>query len=157
MTNDLQLTLKAPFAPAADIPTEFTCDSTDKSPALSWSVPPEGTRTLALVMDDPDAPGRTWVHWVIYDLPATTRELPAGVSADAQLPSGARQGRNDFKKIGYGGPCPPAGPAHRYFFKLYALDTALGLPPGATKQDVERAMYGHIVASGELMGKYRRH
>src|SRR5580765_7869847 len=157
MTHDMQLTLEADaFAPETDIPTEFTCDSTNQSPALSWSAPPEGTKTFALVMDDPDAPGRTWVHWVLYDLPATTRELPAGVAAQAELPSGARQGRNDFKKIGYGGPCPPAGPPHRYFFKLYALDTKIGLSPGATKQEVEHAMEGHVVASAELMGKYRR-
>jgi Raf kinase inhibitor-like YbhB/YbcL family protein len=107
-------------------------------------------------MEDPDAPRGTWVHWVLYDLPATKRELPAGVARDGELPSGARQGRNDFKKLGYGGPCPPAGPGHRYYFRLYALDKSLGLRPGATRRELDRAMRGHIAASAELMGRYRR-
>jgi Raf kinase inhibitor-like YbhB/YbcL family protein len=107
-------------------------------------------------VDDPDAPVGTWVHWVIYDLPAGTTGLPQGVARDETLANGARQGRNDFKKIGYGGPCPPAGKPHRYFFKLYALNQKLGLASGATKQDVERAMQKHIVAQAELMGLYGR-
>jgi len=107
-------------------------------------------------MEDPDAPGGTWVHWVLYDLPGTGGELPAGTARQGELPSGARQGRNDFKKLGYGGPCPPAGPGHRYCFRLYALDKSLGLHPGATRRELDRAMRGHLVASAELMGRYRR-
>lgn len=149
--------LKTPsFKPAGDIPAQFTCDGADTSPALSWSIPPTGTQSFALVLEDPDAPGRTWVHWVLYDMPASERQLPEGVPPESELPSGARQGRNDFKKIGYGGPCPPAGPGHRYYFKLYALDKKLGLGPGATRRELERAMRGHIVARAELMGQYRR-
>jgi hypothetical protein len=107
-------------------------------------------------MDDPDAPVGTWVHWVLYDLPADAKELSEGVAKQEQLSNGARQGRNDFGKIGYGGPCPPPGKPHRYFFKLYALDAKLNLKAGATKAEVERAMKGHILAQGELIGKYGR-
>lgn len=107
-------------------------------------------------MDDPDAPVGTWVHWVIYDLPANAHELAEGVAKQEQLPSGARQGRNDFGKTGYGGPCPPPGKAHRYFFKLYALDAKLGLKLGARKSDVERSMQAHLLAQTELMGRYGR-
>jgi Raf kinase inhibitor-like YbhB/YbcL family protein len=151
----MQLTTSA-FQPGSEIPAQFTCDGLNTSPALSWSAPPEATRSFALVMDDPDAPGRTWVHWVLYDIPGTDRELPAAVPSESDLPSGARQGRNDFRRIGYGGPCPPAGPAHRYYFRLYALDERLGLRAGATRRDLDRAMRGHIVASAELVGLYRR-
>ena len=122
----LQLTTSA-FAPGGDIPERFTCEGSDTSPALGWNAPPEGTQSFVLVLEDPDAPGRTWIHWVLYDLPATERKLPEGVPPDGTLPSDARQGRNDFGNIGYGGPCPPPGPAHRYYFKLYALDRKLGL------------------------------
>ncbi|HUU14887.1 MAG TPA: YbhB/YbcL family Raf kinase inhibitor-like protein [Terriglobia bacterium] len=138
------------------IPGKFTCDGADVSPALAWSDPPSGTQSFALIMDDPDAPGRTWVHWVLYDLPAEARELPEGVPKQSKLASGAHQGNNDFPKIGYGGPCPPHGPAHRYFFKLYALDAKTGLKPGATKAELENAMKGHILAQTELVGRYRR-
>ena len=144
------------FEPGDDIPRRFTCDGGDISPDLAWSAAPAGTRSFVLVVDDPDAPAGTWVHWVLYDLPAGTRELAAGVPADERLPSGARQGRNDFKRIGYGGPCPPAGSAHRYFFRLYALDAPLALPAGATRAQVARAMEGHVLAEAELMGRYRR-
>ncbi len=144
------------FANGGDIPSMFTCDGADDSPALQWTEPPAPTQSFALIADDPDAPRGTWVHWVLYDLPATARELPGGVPPEATLPSGARQGRNDFKKIGYGGPCPPPGPAHRYFFRLFALDRALGLQPGARRADVDRAMEGHILARAEVMGRYRR-
>lgn len=105
----LQLMTPA-FTPGADIPAKYTCDGSDMSPALSWNAPPESTLSLALILEDPDAPGGTWVHWVLYDLPPTARELPADVPPDGTLPSGARQGRNDFGRIGYGGPCPPPGP-----------------------------------------------
>lgn len=149
--------LKTPaFNPGAEIPEPFTCDGANSSPALVWSTPPEGTRTFALIMDDPDAPGRTWVHWVLYDLPATERELPEGVAPTGTLPSGARQGRNSFGKTGYGGPCPPPGPAHHYYFRLYALDTELNLRAGATRAQIDRAIRGHVLADAELMGQYRR-
>jgi len=144
------------FTPGTEIPVPFTRDGSDTSPALAWSAPPENTRSLALIADDPDAPGRTWVHWVLYDLPPEARQLPEGIPPEGALTSGARQGRNDFGTIGYGGPCPPPGPAHRYYFKLYALDRTLGLPAGATRAQVERAMRGHILAQGELMGRYGR-
>jgi Raf kinase inhibitor-like YbhB/YbcL family protein len=153
--NEMQLKTPA-FRPGADIPTQFTCDGLDISPPLSWSGAPEGTRSFTLVVDDPDAPGRTWVHWVLYDLPSTERRLPEGVAPDDPLPSGARQGRNDFGRIGYGGPCPPPGPDHRYYFRLYALDKKLDLKGGRTRAQVERAMRGHILDEAELMGRYRR-
>jgi Raf kinase inhibitor-like YbhB/YbcL family protein len=154
-TMTLQLTTPA-FKPGADIPAQCTCDGSDTSPALSWNTPPERTQSFALVVEDPDAPGRTWVHWVLYDLPATERELPEGVPPESALPSGARQGRNDFGTIGYGGPCPPPGPGHRYYFKLYALDRTLELRAGATRAQLDRSMRGHILAHAELVGRYRR-
>jgi Raf kinase inhibitor-like YbhB/YbcL family protein len=151
----LKLTSSA-FEPGATIPKKHTCDGPDVSPALAWGEAPAGAQSLALIMDDPDAPVGTWVHWVLYDLPASTRELAEGVPQQEVLASGAHQGRNDFKRIGYGGPCPPRGPAHRYFFKLYALNAKLGLKPGATKAEVEKAMQGKIAAQAELMGRYAR-
>jgi len=144
------------FTQGADIPKKFTCDGQDLSLALAWDAPPAGTRSLALVMDDPDAPLGTWVHWVFFDLPVELRALPEGVPKDKEPKLGGRQGSNSWKRIGYGGPCPPPGPAHRYFFKFYALDRKLELPAGAAKADVEMAMRGHILAHGELMGKYKR-
>jgi hypothetical protein len=146
----------AVFAPGGSIPKKFTCDGPDLSPALTWGDPPAGTESFALIMDDPDAPVGTWVHWVLYDLPETARALAENVPKSEELSGGARQGRNDFRKIGYGGPCPPSGAPHRYFFKLYALDAKLNLKAGATKADVERAMKGHILAQAELMGRYQR-
>jgi len=144
------------FAPGGSIPKKFTCDGPDVSPALTWTAPPAGTQSFALVMDDPDAPVGTWVHWVLYDLPAAARELAENVPKSEELAGGARQGRNDFRKTGYGGPCPPPGPPHRYFFKLYALDAKLNLKAGATKADVEKAMKGRILAQAELVGRYGR-
>ncbi len=144
------------FQPEGNIPKKFTCDGPDVSPALSWSEPPAGTQSLALIMDDPDAPVGTWVHWVLFNLPADAGQLAENIAKERELPNGTRQGTNDFKKIGYGGPCPPPGPAHRYFFKLYALDTKLNLHPGATKADLERAMRGHIRGQAELLGRYQR-
>jgi Raf kinase inhibitor-like YbhB/YbcL family protein len=138
------------------IPQKFTCDGPDASPKLNWSEPPAKTQSFALIMDDPDAPVGTWVHWVLFDLPGETRELAEGVAKQEQLSNGARQGRNDFGKIGYGGPCPPPGNPHRYFFKLYALDAKLNLKAGVTKADVERAMKDHTLAHAELIGKYGR-
>ena len=149
-----QITTTA-FRDGGSIPKKFTCDGADVSPALSWSDPPPGTRSLVIIADDPDAPGGTWVHWVIYDLPPDTRKLPEAVARDPQLPSGALQGRNDFGKIGYNGPCPPHGSAHRYFFKLYALNSRTGLRTGATKIELERAIKGHILAQAEFIGKFQ--
>ena len=146
----------AAFSAGETIPKKFTCDGPDVSPKLSWSEPPAKTQSFALIADDPDAPVGTWIHWVLFDLPADTKELAEGVAKLEQLPNGARQGRNDFGKIGYGGPCPPPGNPHRYFFKLYALDAKLNLKAGSTKADVERAMKGHILAQAELIGRYGR-
>jgi len=146
----------AAFDPGSTIPKKYTCDGPDVSPPLRWSDAPAGTQSFALIADDPDAPVGTWVHWVLYDLPGSAHELAENVPKDETLPSGARQGRNDFRRIGYGGPCPPRGPAHRYFFKLYALDAKLGLKPGASKTEVEKAMQGHILAQSEVMGRYGR-
>ncbi len=154
-TMSLQIT-SAAFSAGETIPKKFTCDGPDVSPKLTWNESPAKTQSFALIMDDPDAPVGTWVHWVLFDLPADTKELSEGVAKQEQLSNGARQGRNDFGKIGYGGPCPPPGKPHRYFFKLYALDSKLNLKAGATKADVERAMKGHILAQAELIGKYGR-
>ena len=143
------------FSPGALIPPKHSCDGADVSPPLSFSGIPAGTRSLALISDDPDAPVGTWVHWVAWNLPADARSLEEGVPKKETLASGAKQGTNDFGRAGYGGPCPPSG-THRYFFKLYALDTTLNLPATATKKDLEKAMQGHILAQAELMGKYAR-
>jgi len=144
------------FSKNATIPKKFTCDGADVSPELSWSDPPTGTISLAMIADDPDARVGTWTHWVLFDLPPETRDLSEAVPKIEQLPNGARQGRNDFPKIGYNGPCPPPGKPHRYFFKLYALDTRLNLKAGASKQEVERAMHGHVLGSAEWVGLYGR-
>jgi len=151
----LQLTTSA-FPVQGTIPKKFTCDGPDVSPPLAWSGAPPGTQSFALIVDDPDAPAGTWVHWVLYDLPANMKELAEGVPKQEQLSNGARQGRNDFRKIGYGGPCPPPGKPHRYFFKLYALDKKLDLKAGASKAEAESAMKGHILAQAELIGRYGR-
>jgi Raf kinase inhibitor-like YbhB/YbcL family protein len=143
------------FSNGGMIPPKYTCDGPDVSPALSWTDPPAGTKTFALIADDPDAPGGTWVHWVLYDLPGNVRELAEGVPKTKDLESGARQGMNDFRRIGYGGPCPPRGAVHRYSFRLYSLDLRTQLPAGATKSDLERAMTGHILAQSELMGRFQ--
>ena len=152
---NIQMTSTA-FADGQPIPAKYTCDSEDVSPPLQWTNAPARTKSFALIADDPDAPMGTWVHWVLYDLPANTSALPEDVAKTPTLAGGAKQGLNDFRRIGYGGPCPPPGRPHRYFFKLYALDTNLGLKPGATKRDVESAMKGHILAQAEVMGRYHR-
>jgi Raf kinase inhibitor-like YbhB/YbcL family protein len=144
------------FQPGGDIPSKYTCTGPDVSPALSWSDPPAGTQSFTLIADDPDAPVGTWVHWVAYDLPASARQLPEGVPKTDALPGGGVQGVNDFGKPGYGGPCPPPGKPHRYYFKLYALDSKLNLKSGATKKAVEQAMQGHILAQAEVMGRFQR-
>lgn len=132
------------------IPEQYTCDGRDISPELNWTVVPSGTRSFALIVDDPDAPAGTWVHWVLFDIPAEVRSLPAGVRGVGV------EGRNGWRSTGYGGPCPPPGEPHRYFFKLYALDGMLELPSGASKAEVERAMQGRILGQGELVGLYGR-
>lgn len=151
----LQLTSKA-FHDGQPIPKKYTCSGQDVSPELAWTGAPAETKSMALIVDDPDAPAGVWVHWVIYDLPTGTRELPEGMPKDRELGDGARQGKNDFGKIGYGGPCPPSGPAHRYFFKLYALREKAGLSAGATKADLERAMKGKVIEQATLTGKFGR-
>ncbi len=153
--DHMQLTSTA-FAEGASIPVKHTCDGPNVSPPLNWSGVPVEAKSLVLISDDPDAPVGTWVHWVLYDLPTGVSELPEGVTKSQYIPGGAKQGLNDFRHLGYGGPCPPPGKAHRYFFKLYALDKQLELKPGATKQEVERAMEKHVLAQGQLMGTYSR-
>jgi Raf kinase inhibitor-like YbhB/YbcL family protein len=144
------------FRHGEQIPRKHTCDGDDVSPELSWGEPPQGTKSFALIADDPDAPAGTWVHWVVWDLPANTRKLPEGVAKAEKISTGGMQGVTDFRRVGYGGPCPPPGKPHRYFFKLYALDTLLNLKSGAKKKDIERAMQGHILEQAELMGTYKR-
>ncbi|MGD0294751.1 MAG: YbhB/YbcL family Raf kinase inhibitor-like protein [Terracidiphilus sp.] len=144
------------FQDGSQIPAKYTCSGANLSPQLAWSAPPAATASLALTVTDPDAPRGTWVHWVLYDLPAGTRSLPEGVAAEGQLADGSRQGRNDFGEIGYGGPCPPPGSPHHYVFTLYALDAKLNLPVGATRAQVEAAMKGHILTSGRLVGLFQR-
>jgi hypothetical protein len=142
------------FQEGSRIPAKFTCNGAGISPQLTWSAPPAGTVSFALIVTDPDAPRGTFVHWVLYDLPAETRALPEGLPR--QLADGGRQGRNDFGDLGYGGPCPPPGSPHHYIFTLYALDAKLNLPVGATRAQVEAALQGHILAQGELVGLYNR-
>jgi Raf kinase inhibitor-like YbhB/YbcL family protein len=137
------------------IPSLYTCDGADISPPLSWSNVPPAAKSLVLIADDPDAPAKTWVHWVVYDLPATIDSMPENIPKTDTLAEGGKQGRTDFNRIGWNGPCPPGG-THRYFFKLYALDVMLNLPAGTTKADIEKAMKGHILAKGELAGTYKR-
>jgi Raf kinase inhibitor-like YbhB/YbcL family protein len=151
----LQLTSSS-FDADGPIPAKYTCDGVGVSPALAWTEPPAGTQSFALVMDDPDVPKKTVIHWLIYDMPPATRALPEGVPTKAKLPDGSRQGKNDLGKIGYNGPCPErGGAAHHYFFKLYALDYMTGLKPKATGADVEKAIKGHILAQVELIARFQ--
>lgn len=151
----MQLTSSA-FANGATIPAKYTCSGEDISPPLAWSDIPTGTQSQALIVDDPDAPSKVWVHWVLFNLPPSTVNLAANVPPQPTLPDGVKQGTNDFHKIGYGGPCPPSGPPHHYQFHIYALDTTLGLAPGASKSDVVKAMEGHVIGEGELVGLYQK-
>jgi Raf kinase inhibitor-like YbhB/YbcL family protein len=144
------------FQGGTRIPAKFTCNGAGVSPQLAWSAPPAGTASYALIVTDPDAPGRTFVHWVLYGLPAAAQALPEGLPAQGQLADGSRQGRNDFGDLGYGGPCPPRGAPHHYIFTLYALDAKLNLPVGATRAQVEADIQGHILAKGELVGLFQR-
>jgi Raf kinase inhibitor-like YbhB/YbcL family protein len=153
-TMKLHLTTTA-FANGQRIPHRHAFDDDDLSPALQWSDVPPATKSLALICDDPDAPMGTWVHWVIYDLPPSTAGLSEGVPKSPELANGAKQGVNDYNRIGYGGPAPPPGNPHRYFFKLYALDIKPDLKPGLTKKDLLKAMEGHVLAEGQLMGTYQ--
>ena len=143
------------FEQGGMIPKKYTCDGEDISPPLAWSDAPASSKSFALINDDPDAPAGTWVHWVIYNIPGDSKELPEAVPVKKNLENGAVQGINDFRKIGYGGPCPPGG-THRYYFKLYALDTALSLQGDVTKGRLLESMKSHILAEGQLMGKYNR-
>jgi Raf kinase inhibitor-like YbhB/YbcL family protein len=153
--QSMQLTSTA-FAQGQPIPAAYTCTGKNISPGLKWSGVPDGAKSLVLIADDPDAPMGTWVHWVLYDLPPATKELAEDLQKSQYISGGGTQGLNDFKHLGYGGPCPPPGKPHRYFFKLYALDKMLELKPGATKKAVEQAMEKHVLAQGELMGTYKR-
>src|SRR6184192_1573467 len=156
--RSMAFTLTSPaFTDGSAVPAKYTCDGADVSPPLAWSEAPPRTMSFALIADDPDAPAGTWVHWVLYNLPATVAELPENVAKVETLDlGGARQGRSDFRRPGYGGPCPPPGPAHLYFIKLYALDALLNLKAGAQKKDVEAAMQGHVLGTTQLMGTYAR-
>ncbi len=152
--------ISSDFAAGEKIGSKYTCEGENISPPLSWTEPPEGTKSLALIVDDPDAPDpaapkMTWVHWVVYDMPPDRREIPAGVSPEAKLPGGGVHGITDFKRYGYGGPCPPIG-EHRYYFKLYALDRIFDLPEGQTKTELLARMEGHVLGETTLMGRYQK-
>ena len=144
------------FGPEKPIPVKYTWEGEDISVPLAWGEPPQGTVSFTLIADDPDAPMGTWVHWVLYDLPAEARAIEENINRRGVLPDGSKQGVNDFGRIGYGGPCPPPGPVHRYFFKLYALDKKLNLPPRLTKPQILDSMKGHTLAEARIFGTYRR-
>jgi Raf kinase inhibitor-like YbhB/YbcL family protein len=144
------------FREGETIPKQYTGDGMDTSPPLRWGQVPKQAKSLAVICDDPDAPSGTWVHWVLFNLPPEVRELPEAVPAQEKLENGAHQGTNDFGKIGYGGPAPPPGKVHRYFFKVYALDCTIDLGAGATAAQLSAAMKGHVLAQGRLMGRYGR-
>jgi Raf kinase inhibitor-like YbhB/YbcL family protein len=154
MEMAFQLTSSA-FVHEGPIPGKYSCDGEDVSPPLRWDDPPEGAQSFALIFDDPDAPAGTWVHWVLYNIPGEARALPEAVPAEVRLADGSLHGKNSWRRVDYGGPCPPGG-THRYIFKLYAINTMLDLPAGATKEQLERAMEGHILGQAELMGTYTR-
>ena len=144
------------FQNKGKMPAKYTCDGENMSPTLAWEKAPANTKSFALISDDPDAPAGTWVHWVVYDLPAEVSALQEGISKGGTLPNGAQQGMTDSRSVGYDGPCPPRGKPHRYLFKIYALDSPLALPPKATKADLLVAMNGHVLAHAELAGTYQR-
>lgn len=154
VAKTMKLTSSA-FVDNGLIPAKYTCDDADISPPLSWEEIPPNTQSLTLIFDDPDAPRMTFVHWVIYDIPPSVKQLPEKIVGGKTIPVGGIQGKNDFGKLGYGGPCPPSG-THRYFFHLYALDKKLNLDPGVSKNQIVTAMAGHVLAKAELMGKYQR-
>jgi len=150
----LSLTSNA-FAAGQNIPSKYSCLGREISPDLEWTGAPAGTKSFAMIVDDPDAPAGTWVHWIIYNIPAATNSLPEAMPAGSQLSDGSLQGRNSSGNFGYNGPCPPSG-THRYFFKLFALDSLLDLSSGANGDQLLKAMKGHIVAQGELMGTFSK-
>lgn len=153
----MSFTLKnTAFPEGGAIPKKYTCDGGDTSPALTWADAPSGTQSFALIADDPDAPAGTWTHWIAWNIPPNVSTLPEGLPKTETLGDGTRQGKNDFKRIGYGGPCPPPGKPHRYFFKLYALGAKLDLKPGVDRSELERAMQPHVRSKAELMGRYGR-
>ncbi len=153
----MSLKISSPvFKEGGTIPEKYTCNGENISPALNWTGIPQGTKNLALIVDDPDAPVGIFVHWVIYGMEGSLNGLPEGVEKSTTVSGIGLQGINGFRKTGYDGPCPPKGTPHRYYFKLYALDTVLKLKPGASKSDVEKAIETHILAQGQLMGKYGR-
>lgn len=155
--DEMTLSLSSPvFREGEKIPVKYTCDGQDISPPLMWEEPPSGTQAFVLIMDDPDAPGGVFTHWVLFNLPGDSRELPEAIPRENQLVNKALQGTTDFGRIGYRGPCPPSGPAHRYRFDLYALDRPLDLKAGASKKQVLDAMQGHILVQGQLTGIYQR-
>jgi Raf kinase inhibitor-like YbhB/YbcL family protein len=143
------------FEEGGMIPSKYTVDGQDISPPLKWEGVPDGTKSISLISDDPDAPVGTWVHWLMWNIPPEAMELAENVPPDVDLPDGSRQGITDFRRPGYGGPAPPSG-THRYYFKIYALDIKLDLPSSSTNADLLKAMEGHILAQGQLMGKYKR-
>jgi Raf kinase inhibitor-like YbhB/YbcL family protein len=144
------------FKQGATIANRYTCQGENISPPLSWTDPPSGARSFVLIVEDPDAPAGTWTHWVVYNLPARARSLDENTPKQDELPIGALQGMTSFGSVGYGGPCPPPGKAHRYFFRLYALDTVLDLKAGATKAGVLAALKGHILSEAQLMARFKR-
>jgi len=144
------------FAAGTEIPTQYTCKGEDISPPLEWSGTPDKVATYAIVMDDPDAPSGTWVHWLIWNFPPSDSSMSADTPRLRNFDDGGRQGRNSFRKIGYNGPCPPPGQTHSYFFRIYALDQKLDLPAGADRVQLDAAMKGHILAQSEYMGTFHR-
>lgn len=144
------------FQEGGRIPVKYTCEGQDTSPQLSWSEPPAGTQSFALITDDPDAPGGVFTHWVLFNIPSDSRGLPEAVTTQAELPTGALQGKNDFGRVGYGGPCPPPGRPHRYQFTIYAVNQSLELKAGVSKKQLINAIQGHILAQGQLTGIYQR-
>ena len=153
--NSVKVTSSA-FASGAMIPQQYTCKGDDVSPALDWRGAPADTVSFAVIMDDPDAPRGTWVHWVMWNIPASAHSVPQGVAKQDQLDDGSRQGRNSDSNVGYNGPCPPMGQTHRYFFRVYALDAKLDLAAGAERSALDAAMKGHVLAQGEYMGKFHK-
>jgi Raf kinase inhibitor-like YbhB/YbcL family protein len=152
--KNMKITSSA-FKEGEMIPAQYTCDDKNISPQIEWGDVPQGTKSLALICDDPDAPAGVWVHWVVFNIPPDLKEIKENLPNDKKISNGMCQGTSDFRKTGYGGPCPPGG-THRYFFKVYALDKILELEAGSTKAQLLKAMEGHILAEGNLMGKYRR-
>jgi hypothetical protein len=153
----MPFSLKSPaFANGGEIPKRYTCDGADLSPALAWDEVPTAALSLALIADDPDAPMGTWTHWIVWNIPVMATALPEGTPKTELIDNGARQGKNDFKRLGYGGPCPPPGKPHRYFFKLYALDAMLDVKAGTGRSELELAMKRHILSQTEWMGTYKR-